>query len=189
MKFDDVAIQGILQGRRVIGRAAFPGQAGVTIGVRLLSDRDIDLARFEAQIYLEAQCKKVQLTLASFVAVDPESLDREHQRQVLLRAFVDPDTPVERPTMFFSDISQVRSLDSVLVTQLWEIYVDHQDTVNPRLRLTEEGVESLVEGLKEPQSATLILAGFDRPTLVSLVRSLASRLSTSTIGNSSTSKH
>lgn len=185
--FNDTAIQGILQGRRVVGRAQFPGSPDVEVGIRVLSDRQIDLARFEAQLYLEGQCKKVQLTLAAFVAVDPEALDREQQRQVILHAIVDVDSDHKAPTPFFDNIEQVRSLDSVLVQQLWETYTDWQDTVNPRLSLTEEEVSNLLAALKEPQSAKRTLAHFERETLASLVRFLANPQMTSATGNSTTS--
>jgi hypothetical protein len=178
MKFSDERIQGIIHGRRVVGRSPFPGNKDVEIGVRLLSERDIDLARFEAQMYLESQAKRVQLDMIRFVQIDPESFDREHQRQVIFRAFVDPDTPEERPETFFADASEVRSLDSVLTQQLWEIYVDWQDTVNPRITLTEEEVVDLVEALKKERMANHILASFGRNTLTSLARTLAARLRT-----------
>jgi len=185
-RFDDAAVQGILQGRRVIGKAKFPGDENLEIGIRVLSDRQVDLARFEAQIYLERQCKKVQLTLSEFVNVDPESLDRETQRQVLLHGIVDVDSKAEAPVPFFESIEQVRSLDSVLVQQLWESYVDWQDTVNPRLRLTEEEVAELAAALKEPPNAKQVLAHFERDTLASLVRFLAGQPPTSPTGKSST---
>jgi hypothetical protein len=178
MRFGDTEIQAILQARRVIGRSTFPGAEDKEIGVRLLSERDIDLARFEAQMYLERQAKKVQLTLIDFVQVDPESLDREHQRQVILRAFCEPDSAPEKPVLFFDNIEQVRSIDSVLCQQLWEIYVDWQDTVNPRLSLTEEEVSALVESLKDAPMSNLILAPLERETLQSLARSLAAQLQT-----------
>ncbi|GAF72263.1 unnamed protein product [marine sediment metagenome] len=178
MRFDDEQVQGILQARRVIGRSAFPGKEGLEIGVRLLSERDIDLSRFEAQMYLERQAKKVQLTLIDFVQVDPESLDREHQRQVIMHAFCDPESPQEKPILFFDNIEQVRSLDSVLCQQLWEIYVDWQDVVNPRLTMTGDEVDELVAALKDEQMAKLILAPLERETLQSLVRSLVAQLQT-----------
>jgi len=190
MRFDDAKIQAIILGRRVIGRSQFPGTSDIDIGVQLLSERQIDLARFEAQMYLEAQAKKVQLPLLTFVQIDPESLDREHQRQVILSAFVDMDTSVDlppdrRPT-FFRNIEEVRSLDSVLTQQLWEIYVDWQDVVNPRLNLTEEEVGELVASLKDEQTAKVILAPLDRETLTGLVRSLAAQHPTLPTGKSST---
>ena len=182
MRFDDTYVQGIIQGRRVIGRARLPGDPDTEIGVQLLSERDIDMARFEAQMYLERHAKKVQLSLIEFVQIDPESLDREHQRQIIQRAFVDIDSdpalpPDKRPT-FFHNIEQVRSLDSVLTQQLWEIYVEWQDTINPRLSLSEEEVGELVASLKEGPTASLILGHFERGTLQSLVRFLAARLTT-----------
>ena len=187
MRFDDAAIQNILQGRRAIGRVSFPGDKDITIGVRLLSDRDIDMGRFEAQIYIEQYCKKVQLTPIDFINIDPELLERETKRHIIVRAFVDPDSPAERPTPFFSDIEQVRSLDSVLVAQLWDIYIDWQDVVNPRLSYTEEEVTALGEALKDERLATTVLATFDRDTLQSLVRFMASQLSISRSTKSSTS--
>jgi hypothetical protein len=182
MRFDDTKVQGIIQGRRAIGRSAFPGSDDVEIGVQLLSERQIDLARFEAQMYLERQAKKVQLPLLTFVQIDPESLDREHQRQVILSAFVDVDSdpalPPEKRPPFFDRIEQVRSLDSVLTQQLWEIYVDWQDVVNPRLSMTEEEVSELVASLKDGPMSKMILAPLGRETLTGLVRSLAARPST-----------
>lgn len=182
MRFGDTEVQGIIQGRRVIGRSAFPGSQDIEVGVQLLSERQIDLARFEAQMYLERQAKKVQLSLLTFVQIDPESLDREHQRQVILNAFVDANSdaalPPEKRPLFFDNIDQVRSLDSVLTQQLWEIYVDWQDVVNPRLTMTEEEVGELVASLKDEPMAKLILAPIERDTLQSLVRSLAAQLRT-----------
>ena len=142
MRFDDAKIQDIILGRRAIGRSGFPGSNEVEIGVQLLSERQIDLARFEAQMYLEGQAKKLQLSLIDFVQVDPESLDREHQRQVIFQ-------------------------------QLWEAYVDWQDVVNPRLELSAEEVTELAANLKDEPSAKVILAPFERDTLIALVRTMA----------------
>lgn len=180
MRFEDPKVQAIIHGRRAIGRSQFPGTSDVEIGVQLLSERQIDLARFEAQMYLEAQAKKVQLPLLTFVQIDPESLDREHQRQVILGAFIDadsePELPPDKRPQFFRNIEQVRSLDSVLTQQLWEIYVDWQDVVNPRISMTEEEVGELVTSLKDTQTCKIILAPLERETLTGLVRSLVARL-------------
>jgi len=187
MRFDDAQIQAIILGRRAIGRSAFPGAADAEIGVQLLSERQIDLSRFEAQMYLEGQAKKLQLSLIDFVQVDPESLDREHQRQVIFRSIVEHDSSVEKPSGFFQSIEQVRSLDSVLCQQLWEIYVDWQDVVNPRLALSEEEVTELAANLKDGLAETAILAPLERSTLTALVRILAAQVPTSPTGKSSTS--
>lgn len=182
MRFDDTTVQGILQGRRVIGRVAFPGSDDIEIGVQLISEREIDLARFEAQTYLDRQAKKVQLALLEFVQIDPESLDREHQRQVILRAFVDVDAPANLPpdkrVPFFPNIEAVRTLDSVMTQALWELYVDWQDTINPRVHLTEEEVSELIASLKEEPTANILLAHFERDTLHRLLRILVTRLQT-----------
>lgn len=185
-RFTDERVQAIVAGRRSVGRVAFPGQTDVEVGVRLLTERDIDLARFEAQMYLERQAKKLRLDMVDLVRTDPESLDREHQRQVILAAFVDPDSPAERPRSFFDDIEQVRSLDSVLTQRLWELYVEWQDTVNPRYSLTEEEVTALLDALKDEPVAKVLLGTFERETLQSLVRFLGSQLSTALNGSAST---
>lgn len=187
MKFDDVVIQGILLGRRVMGRAPFPGQKDAEVGVKLLTDRETDECRFEAQMYLESQCKKLHLTLVDFVNIDPESLDREHQRQVILRSIRDADSDGVNP--FFDNIEQVRGLESALVAQLWEICVDFGESVNPRLKMTQEEVDELAAALKDERSAPIILALHERDTLHSLVRTMASQHVTSQTGRPSTSSN
>lgn len=177
MRFDDARVQAILKGRRIIGRSSFPGDDSVEIGVRLLTESMIDEARFDAQMYLEGKAKRLRMDMIAFVQIDPESLDREHQRQVIYHAIVDPDSSPDKPKLFFENIAQVRSLDSVLTQQLWEIYTDWQDVVNPRLTMSEEEVAALVEGLKDEQIANLILATYERDTLQRLVRFLASQRS------------
>lgn len=165
----------------------FPGTEDTEIGLMLVSDRDVDVAKFDAQMYLERQCKRVQLELRDFIVIDPDSLDRETYRQILLKAVVDPGSTYDNPIPFFDNIDQIRSLDSVLVQQLWDAYCDYQDVVNPRLKLTEKGAEELADALKEPLGAKVVLAHFERETLCSLVRILAAPLATSQNGNSSIS--
>ena len=187
-KFGDEQIQTIVRGRKALGRFPFPGSEGdAMIGVRVLTDNQVDTARYNAQAHIEGRCKRVGLPLVDFINVDPESLDREHMRQVLLFAIVDPESDPQEPEPFFKSDDQVRGLDSVLVQQLWEIYLDWQDAVNPRLKLTEEEVKDLCESLKKEPNAMAILAHIERSTLQSLVRTLAITPKTSPTGKSSTS--
>ena len=176
MRFDDAAVQGMIQARRAIGTAQFPGQPDVKIGIRLVSERDVDLARFHGHLYLDTQCKKVELRLSDYVGIDPESLDRETQRQVILVAILDLDqsTP-DNPVPFFSNIEQVRSLDTVCFQQIWEAYADWQDAVNPKLNLTEEKVKELGDILKAEPDAKVVLAHIAPDTLRGLVRFLVVR--------------
>lgn len=189
MRFDDTAIQKIIQGRRVVGRTFFPGTRD-EIGVQLLTEREIDQARFAAQDYLEGRSKSYDMDLERFVRIDPESFDREHQRQIIYAAFVDiddADLPPEKRAKFFPDVHAVRTLDSVLTQQLWEAYLDYQDAINPRINLTAKEVEELAASLKDGPISEAVLAPFERSTLTSLVRTLAKQRSISPTGKSSTS--
>lgn len=183
--FSDERIQGIIQGRRVIGRFPFPGSEGShMVGVRLLTESEIDIARFNAQFYIKSRCERVGLSLVDFVNIDPESLDREHQRQVLFAAILSLEGDPDNPPRFFKDDAQVRALDSVLVDQLWREYADWQEASNPMLSLKKEEVDELVEALKKEPTARVLLAHFESGTLRSLVRTLASQLQTSPNGSS-----
>ena len=188
---DDARLQALLLGRRAIRRVAFPGQPDLEIGFRVLRDSEIDDCRFAASSYLEKRCKAANTTLADYIQIDPDVLDREHQRQVIWRSTFDPDAfdpknPDASPPFFPND-KQVRELDSSLVACLWGLYVDLLDAVDPRIRLDEEQVKELVFALgKGPESAAL-LAGFTHATLASCLRSMAALLATSPTGSSSTS--
>lgn len=188
MRFDDTAIQGILDERRVIGRTHFPGSKTIEIGLRVISDFEIDTARFQAQIYLEHRCKRAQLTLLDFANIDPEGIEREQQRQTLLVACVDAESEDDDPRPFFAHIEQVRGLDSVLIAQLWDAYTDFTDSISPRLNLSEEEVADLVASLKDEREAKALLAAFDRDTLQSLLRTMAAELLNLATGKSDSSQ-
>jgi hypothetical protein len=185
-KFSDERIAAILSGRRRIGKFMFPGSDKIEIGVRLLSDEEIDTARFNSQFYLEKRCKSIDMTLANFIQVDPEALDREHMRQILFLAIVDPDSNPDNPEGFFGKDEEVRRLDSVMIQQLWEIYSDWQEVVNPRYKLTSDEVKELVDTIKKEQTAKVILAHFDRSTLTNLAHFLGNELATLQTGKSTT---
>lgn len=174
-RFSDEDVNRILLGPAAISRVAFPMAQGIDVGLRCISDDEIDKARVAAHCYLEGICKRADLGLRSFVDIDPESLNREQQRQIIAIAFVDADQPT-RP--FFDDAIQVRRLSSVVVARLWELYLDHQDKVNPYFNLSNEQVKELADALKKEQPGADLLAGFARDTLCSLVRTLASQQST-----------
>lgn len=175
-RFTDEDVTKILQGRRAVSRVAWPGRpegSDLEVGIRSLSDQEIDACRVEAHGYLEQLCKRGDVNLGAFVALDPDALDREQQRQVLAVACVDPDSG-DKQTPFFDSAVQVRRLDSVAVARLWDAYQDHQDAVNPRHRLSEAEAKELADALGKEQTANIILAGYERASLCSLVRSLAS---------------
>lgn len=187
--FDDARITEILKGRRAVRRVPFPGPGvddGVEIGVRLLADQEIDDARLEAQRYIERRCRLVKLDYTKVIEADEEALQRACEQEIVFRAFVDPDTDPPRP--FFSTLAQVRSLDSVTLRSLIDVYLDHQEVVLPGVTLSDEDVEKLVDALGKGQEPQGVLAHFAPSTLRLFVRSMAVRLhATSPTGKSTTS--
>lgn len=174
-RFSDEGIKTILLGRRAVSRVPFPlapVDSGLEVGIRSLSDREIDQARMDAQGYLEGACKRGDQPMERVVALDRDFLDREHERQIIALSCVDPDDPT-RP--FFDHVTQVRELDSVMVRRLWQLYLAHIDTVNPYRTLTDAQVKGLVDALKKEPKSLAILEAFERDTLISLLRTLVSQ--------------
>lgn len=174
----EVNLGRMLQGRRAIGRIPFPGVPGLEAGVRLLSDREIDDARADAMLYLQMRCKPRGFSVEDFVRIDPDSLEREHERQVIVRAIVDPDSDPEKPTPYFASVEKVRDLDSLVIQRLWEHYTDWHDAVDPRVGLDEGQIDDLIDAIKKEPGEPVILAHLEHVTLRRLLRSLASRLAT-----------
>jgi hypothetical protein len=165
-----------MSGRRRIGRFPFPGIEGRECGVRILSDREVDDARADAAAYLDARWKKAGFDVERSVRIDPDSLEREHMRQCLVRAIVEPDSDTAKPTPLFPSVEVVRELDTTQVQAFWEIYLDWHDAVDPRARLTDAQVEELADALKKEPNEPAILAHLPPDTLRSLLRSMAARL-------------
>lgn len=176
--YADLKIGALLAGRRKIGRSPFPGLEGIECGVRLLSDREIDEARADAATYIEARWKRAGFGAEQAVRIDPDSLEREHMRQVLVRAIVDPDSDVDKPAPFFPSVEKVRDLDSTVVQALWEAYEDWHNAIDPRSSLNDDEVRELAEALKKEPGTPVLLAHYPPATLRSLLRSMASLPST-----------
>lgn len=166
MDFTSEHLQAILRGRREVRPVPFPGADGVRIGVRILVDEELDYARIEAQRYV----KKLGVDLD----VDPELLDREVERQVIWRAFVNVENP-EHPAFFPSD-RDVRSLDSVTVRALFNLYREHQEYVSPLIALDEGGQKALIDALGKGLDPEVAFSAFDSNTLRRLCLSMASQL-------------
>jgi hypothetical protein len=177
--FTDERIAAMLRGRRQVFRVPFPGSADVEVGFRILTDAELDHCRLEAA----RQAKK----LGADLDADPELLERLIERQIVWRACVDPDSDAEKPGAFFPSASDVATLDSVLVRELSNAYMEVQELVSPRVTLDEAGVKELVDALGKEPGATALLTRFAPPTLIACVRSLAARLRTSASSSSSTS--
>lgn len=165
-KYSDEQVKMAVLERRLPARYPFPGDESVQIGVRALTDDQLDDARAAAALYV----KERQIDLV----VDPEFFDRALHREVVLRSVVDPDSPDRAP--FFESAAQVREMDSLLVRSLYELCIHHQQAADPYAHVTGEEVEALVAQLGKSNDSVARLSLFDRPTLVSFVLSMASLL-------------
>jgi hypothetical protein len=163
-KYSDEAVFSAIEGRRAVRRYPFPGSDS-ECGIQMLTDCKIDSVRIDAQNYCKG--KKVDLML------DPDFLDRAIMRYTILAAFVDPDKPEQQ---FFEGIDDVMSLDNVMVRTLYELYIAHQQAMDPLAYASREEVDALVAQLGKPGSDEGRLSLFDRPTLQSFVLSMACAL-------------
>ena len=173
----------MLKGRQDVRVLPFPGIPDteddiVEVGVRVLLDNEVDDARLEATQYLIGKAKAMRIDYGLLLHSDPELLQREIQRQLVYRAFVQPE-PEENGEhkSFFPSPQAVRQLDAVIVETLDEIYDDQQEHVNPLTGMSDEAVRERADTLGEGRGAEAILNSCDAPTLRTLVRILASRLS------------
>lgn len=186
----DEQVRALLAGRRAIRRVPYPGAPEIEIGIRVLSETEIDDARFDANDYLEKRAKKAGTNLDAFLARDPDTYSREHERQIIQRATFNVDTLDEpKPYPFFPSIGELRSIDGATVSQLFAQYLDLLDAIDPKLRLTDEQKEEFITLLGKGPTEPVLLAQFAPDTLRDLLRIMAARLVTSQSGNSSTSSN
>jgi hypothetical protein len=165
MKFSDESIRAALRGRHSVSRFPFPGLPNVELGVRLLTDAELDGARLQAVEF----CKRNKVELA----LDPEFLDRAIHREVISRAFVDANNEEDA---FFGSQDDVAELDSLTVRTLFELYAAHQQAMDPYAFCPAEDVDRMVDALGKSESSVVGLSLFDAPTLRSFVLSMASML-------------
>lgn len=189
--FSDERIRAMLRGRREVRVLPMPGaedDSGLTIGVRVLTEEEIDAARAEAVQYVNALAKRYKLEGRDMLTVDGELLDREIERQLVYRAFVDPDQgDGKQHPVFFKSPLAVRQLDSVMHRTLFHVYLDHQNYVSPLRGLSDADAEGLADALGKGQNGKVALALLDAPTLRNLARTLAVQLQSALCGKSSTS--
>lgn len=114
--------------------ARFPGEAA-TVHVKLLSEREMDLARIDAIAY-------VKENRVDTVVDRDETLDRETRRQILHEAFVHEHEG--RWVPFISTPSKVRELDALTVDRLFEIYLDHQAAIVDASMPTAEQLDAAI---------------------------------------------
>ena len=154
-----------LSARRAIHPYPFPGLEGHTVGIRTLSESELDMVRLEAARFCKG--KAVEAVL------DPEFFDRVVQRLTLLHACFDLE---EKHGKFFATHEEVTQLGPHLFRSLYELYCAHVQSMDPLAYCTPEEVEVLVEQLGKSEIAAARLSLFDRPTLQSFALSLVNRL-------------
>lgn len=164
-KFSDESVRTALAGRKVVRVYPLPGVEGVSVGVRMLSDLELDGVRLRAQDYVKA--RKCELV------IDPEFFDRAIQREAIAQAFVDPDKH-EEP--FFASPEEVAQLDAQAVRACWELFQRHQISMDPFAHCTREEVDELVELLGKSGDTEALSKLFEPSTLWSFVASMASVL-------------
>jgi hypothetical protein len=168
VKFNSELFALALAGRRAFARYTFPGGNGGECGVRSLTSSEMDQCRLDAQAYVKER--------RADVFIDPEILDLAISRNVIFKAFVDPDSKnSDFPDQFFDSLDDVRGLDAPLVTQLFALYANHQYAVDPLSHLPEEEVQELVAHLGKPDAAGRLMT-LDRDSLLRLLLSTAAVL-------------
>ncbi len=181
MDVTDERIRAMLRGRRDVRMVPLPGFGDddelMMVGIRVLIEEEIDAARAEATQYARSLAAKYRLDAREMLSIDAENLDREVQRQLVYRAFVNPEAGGE-PKPFFDGIGRVRQLDSVMLQTLFNMYLDHQNYVNPLRGLEQDDVSALVEALKKTPETEALLGLYDARSLRSLALTLAAELRT-----------
>lgn len=160
--FGDKRLAVALQGRNAVEQYPFPGVDGLVVGVRLLSEEELDDVRLKAAAF----CKRKQVDLI----VDPEFFDRAIHRYTVLGAYVVADNE-DKP--FFEDFNQVLTIDPLLMRTLYELYLAHAQALDPLAFVSKEEVDAIVAALGKSEGSVARMSLFDRPTLLSFVLSMA----------------
>lgn len=186
--FNDSKIRAMILGpKRAFRTLEFPGRPDVRIAVRALTEREIDACRVEAQRQFFALCKAREWAAEKVIDIDPLLHARLVDRQIVWRAFYDPDTvTAETPTPFFASDSDLAELDSVTLSDLMAAYAEHQEYVSPSRSLAVEEVERLVEAMGKVHEPAIVLRSLARDSLESFALSTVRQLSISRTGKSAT---
>ena len=118
--------------RRAARVYPMPGAPAARIGIRLLTEAELEAARVQAQRNVR---KLAGADPVGFVDLDPGYLDRERMIQVLAVACTDPESTREAepevfdrhgPRPFFPGADDLRELDTAIVERLFDLYLEHQ---------------------------------------------------------------
>ena len=164
-RWTDESVRAALGKRFEMRRYHFPGVDGLEVGIKLLTDSELDSVRLQAATF--AKGKHADMVL------DPEFFDRCIHREIISRAFVDVERPSEP---FFGSQNDVAELDNLTVRSCFELYVIHQQSLDPYAFCPPEEVDKLVDTLGKYERGVEILSLYDAPTLRCFVSSMALKL-------------
>lgn len=168
-KFSDAELQEALGSRLKVRRYGIPGFEGRFVGIKALTDAEMDSCRVRATDHV----KKHKMALAVELAVDPGFFDRALQREIVAACCRDPDNEEE---FFFSRGEDVAQLDNSTVLAFYQLFFLHQCAMDPYSAVSEEEVDALVEALGKSANAAESLSYFDLDSLRKSVLSLACRV-------------
>jgi len=167
----------------------YPGQPSIKVGVRGLDDVELDHCRVEAAQKIHDIAKTRRWDPVQTSELDPALLERFVEREIVLRAFIDPDTlEDETPVLFFANVHELKQVGATGVTDLMNVYIEHQEWANPNVSIGPEEEKELVDALGKEQSAALYLTGIEPSILRRLLISSVKRLHDYRTGKCSTSK-
>jgi hypothetical protein len=181
LTWSDDRWQAMLKGRRAVRVVPMPGMPegeDAVVGVRILSDDELDDALKQATTFVLHRAKSMGVSAELVMAVDSDVRMRELERCIVAKAFVqpEPDAATGKHAPFFeAGATALRAMDSVLVRQFFEAYSEHQEFVNPS-RFTEADLEALVNDLGKGLGAEAGLLTLSAPSLRTCVLILAARL-------------
>jgi hypothetical protein len=185
--FSDERVRAMLRGRREVRVYPLPGapeDSGFTIGVRVLTGEEIDGARTEAAQYAQNLAKQRALDVHQLQWIDGDPHESEVQRQLVFRACVDAGTGEGKGELkpYFPSVTALRQCDDSFVQMLYQLYLGHQQYVNPYFGLDDEQVKEIVDALKKTPQRRALLGLYDVPTLLSLATFMAAQLATAPTG-------
>lgn len=180
--FSDERLRAMLQGRRAVRAYPLPGageDSELQIGVRVLTGEEIDDARTEASQYTQSLAKRRKLDAAELQWIDGDPHQSEVQRQLVYRACVEPELREGKAEHehFFPSVTAIRQLDDSFAQMLYQLYLGHQQWVNPYLGA--ENISEILEALKKTPQKRAMLGLYDVNTLLTLAATMASQLASS----------
>lgn len=178
MRFNsDPDFAALLSGSKFFRKVPIPFAPEHMIAVRTLDDIEIDACRLEGQRKFRKACDAQKWDPVSASDLDPQLLDRLIEREIIIKAYYDPDTvDGDNPIPFFANEQELVRLGSVRVTDLMHLYNEHQEIVNPSRVVSEEEMDRVVAALGKGQWSEATLIAIEPSMLRRCIISMARQL-------------